>query len=182
MNHIKEIARRLKGLRESVELSCEEMAALTGIGKEQYESYESGECDIPVSFLYEMGEKMGVELSALLFGEEPRMATYYVTRAGKGPAVERTSAYRYQALASGFQRRKFTPLMVTVEPDDNREMTFNSHPGQEYDYVVEGTLEVVVDGHRIVLHEGDCVMYDSTRPHGMRALDGKPVKFLAVIS
>lgn len=182
MNHIKEVASRLKGLRESVDLTCAEMASRMGVAEETYISYESGECDIPVSFLYEIGEAMGVELSALLFGEEPKMASYYVTRAGKGPAIERTRAYRYQALASGFQQHKFTPLMVTVEPDDKREMTFNTHPGQEYDYVVDGCLEIVIDGKTIVLHEGDCVMYDSMRPHGMRALGGKPVRFLAVIS
>lgn len=181
MNHIQEVAYRLKGLRESVDLTIEEMAAQTGVADETYKAYENGELDIPVSFLHTIAEQMGVELTVLLFGEEPKMASYYVTRAGKGPSVERTKAYKYQALASGFIRRRFTPLMVTVEPDEHREMTLNSHQGQEYDYILEGDMEIMVGGHKIVLHPGDSIMYDAMQPHGMRAID-KTVRFIAVIS
>lgn len=182
MDHIKEVANRLKGLRESVEQTQEEMAAKTGIDVATYVAYENGTLDIPVSYLHRLAAQYGVELTVLLFGEEPKMNSYFVTRSGKGAAVERTKAYKYQGLAAGFSHRNFTPFMVTVEPKDNAEITLNSHVGQEFNYVVEGRMEITVAGRSLQLSEGDSIMFDSLQPHGMRALDGKPVKFLAIIS
>lgn len=63
--------------------------------------YESGTSDIPVSFLHQLATTYGVELTALLFGEEPKMHSYYITRAGRGVKVERTKAYSYH----GYRRR-----------------------------------------------------------------------------
>lgn len=182
MDHIKEVANRLKGLRESMELSQEEMASNTGVDVATYVSYENGGLDIPVSYLHRLAAQYGVELTVLLFGEEPKMSSYFVTRAGKGASVERTKAYKYQGLAAGFSRRNFTPFMVTVEPKEDLAITLNSHVGQEYNYVVEGRMEIVISGHSIYLGVGDSIMFDALQPHGMRALDGKPVKFLAIIS
>lgn len=182
MDHIKEVANRLKGLRESVEQTQAEMASKTGVDEATYVAYESGMRDIPVSYLHRLAAQYGVELTVLLFGEEPKMNSYFVTRSGKGASVERTKAYKYQGLATGFSNRNFTPFMVTVEPKENGEITLNSHTGQEYNYVVEGKMEILIAGHSIRLSEGDSIMFDSLQPHGMRALDGKPVKFLAIIS
>ncbi len=182
MDHVKEVANRLKGLRESVEQTQAEMALKTGVDEATYMAYESGTLDIPVSYLHRLAAQYGVELTVLLFGEEPKMNSYFVTRAGKGASVERTKAYKYQGLAAGFSHRNFTPFMVTVEPKEGGEITLNSHTGQEYNYVVEGKMEILIAGHSIRLSEGDSIMFDSLQPHGMRALDGKPVKFLAIIS
>jgi hypothetical protein len=35
--------------------------------------------------------------------------------------------------------------------------------------------------HELVLFEGDSIYFDATKPHGMKALNGKEVKFLAII-
>lgn len=96
--------------------------------------------------------------------------------------VERRKDYRYQSLAHNFIHKKAEPFLVTVEPDaEDAPVNFNSHPGQEFNYVLEGTLKVVLDGHELVLHEGDSLFFDSSVDHGMKALNGRPVKFLAII-
>jgi quercetin dioxygenase-like cupin family protein len=96
--------------------------------------------------------------------------------------MERTRAYKYQALASGFIGRKADPFVVTVEPDaEEKPIHLNSHSGQELNYVLEGKLLLSVDGHEMILNQGDSLYFDATLPHGMKALEGKPVKFLAVI-
>ena len=51
-----------------------------------------------------------------MFGEEPHMCSYFLTRRGKGMSVERKYAYKYQSLASGFSGRRADPFLVTVEP------------------------------------------------------------------
>ena len=95
MNHILEVANRLQGLRDALELSVEEFAADCGVTPQEYTNYETGVKDIPVSFLHRIAARYGIELTALLFGEEPKMQSYFVTRAGKGVKVERTKAYSY---------------------------------------------------------------------------------------
>lgn len=183
MNHIQEVANRLHGLRDALELSVEQIAEECGITPQEYADYEDGVKDIPVSFLHRIAAKYGVELTALLFGEEPKMQAYFVTRAGKGVKEERTKAYSYQDLAAGFSNRVVSPFIVTVEPvDADKDMTINSHQGQEFNYVLQGTMEIMVGGHTTILHPGDSIMFDATLPHGMRTKGGETVKFLAMIS
>ena len=88
-----------------------------------------------------------------LFGEEPKMNAYFITRAGAGVSVERRKAYKYEALASGFRDRKADPFIVTVEPAPaNAPMHLNSHEGQEMNYVLEGRLLIGLNGKEIVLN------------------------------
>lgn len=181
IENIENVARRLKGLRDALDLTVEEFAESCGIDTETYLKYESGNVDIPVSFIYTIAQTHGVELPVLLFGEEPKMSSYFVTRSGKGHRVERSAAYSYQSLAFGFAGKKQNPFMVTVEPHDSEEITLNTHNGQEFNYVVEGKMEIHIGKNVIILNEGDSIMFDSNIPHGMKALDGKTVKFLAVI-
>ncbi len=182
MDHLKQVAVRLKGLRDALDLTIDELASQCEISAELYTSYENGEIDIPVSFLHRISSTYGVELTALLFGEEPKMASHFVTRAGKGVKVERTKAYSYQDIAAGFAHRTMAPFIVTVEPDPDKPMTYNTHQGQEFNYVLEGQMEIVVGNSRIILNPGDSIMFDAHRRHGMKALGDSPVKFIAIIS
>lgn len=177
---IRDIAKRLAGLRDLLGIDANEIAAVCNVSVEEYQGYESGENDIPVSVLQNISKNYKVELTALLFGDEPNMKTFYLTRAGQGTAMERTHVYRYQALASGFAGRKADPFIVTVEPSVET-MHLNSHNGQEFNFVIEGSLLLRVGGHELNLNVGDSLYFDATQPHGMKALNGQPVKFLAII-
>lgn len=182
MDFIHQIAERLRGLRDALDLTQEQMAAECGVPVELLAEYESGARDIPVSFLHHLSSSYGVELSVLMFGNEPRMNSYFITRAGHGVKVERTGAYSYQDLAAGFLHRQMNPFMVTVEPSaEEGPLTLNTHEGQEFNYVVEGTLEITVAGHTNTLYPGDTIMFDARKPHGLRAV-GSTVKMLAIIS
>ncbi len=111
---IRQIADRIRGLREIARLSAETCARELGMPVETYKSYESGAADIPASFLYQVAHKFNVELSSLLTGEEPRLHVYCVTRAGRGVKVERRSDYDYQSLAFNFVDKKMEPFLITV--------------------------------------------------------------------
>lgn len=181
---LKIIAERIKGLRDIYGKSQQKMAEELGIPLEKYERYESGSEDIPVGILYQVAHKFNLELSALLIGEEPRLHTYSLTRKDRGISVERRKDYKYQNLAYNFIHKKAEPFLVTVEPEiegNNGEPNFNSHPGQEFDYVLEGTLQITLGNHEIILNEGDSLFYDSSVPHRMKALNNKTAKFLAII-
>ena len=177
---IRQIAERLKGLRESLDFSMEEMAKRCEKNASEVERYESGEIDIPMSYLFDVAQHLGIDTSTLISGDEPRMKSYFLTRKGKGVSIERTKVYKYQALASGFKNSVSEPFEVTVEPNENP-IYQNSHTGQEFNYVLEGRLQFRINGKDLILGEGDCIYFDSSNPHGMKALDGKSVKFLAII-
>lgn len=181
-DQIKQIAERLRGLREVLELSIEEIAEGAEVSAEEYSMAESGEYDISVSMLQKIARKYNIALDALMFGEEPKMNSYFLTRAGKGVSIERTKAYKYQSLASGFMNRDADPFIVTVEPKgDDTPMHYNSHNGQEFNYILEGRMLLSIGGKELILNEGDSIYFNSKLPHGMKALDGKKVRFLAVI-
>ena len=176
------IATRLRGLREVLDLSEQEVADSCHISLEQYRELESGKADISVNLLQTISRHYGISLDVLMFGEEPRMNSYFITRAGKGVSVERRKVYKYEALASGFRDRRIDPFIVTVEPaPDDAPMHLNMHPGQEMNYVLEGRLLIELNGKQIELEPGDSLYFDSGLPHGMKALDGKTVRFLAII-
>ena len=179
---IKQIGERLRGLRDVLDIPVESMASLCGITVDRYEKMERGEAELSVANLQKIAKKYGVSLDVLMFGEEPKMSTYFLTRKGQGQSIERRRAYQYESLASGFRGRKADPFIVTVDPkpaDTPKEM--NSHPGQEFNMVLEGTMELTIGPKELVLNEGDSVYFDATQPHGMRTVGDKHCKFLAII-
>jgi len=179
---IKLIATRIKDLREISEISIQTLASELQISEETYHSYESGDTDIPVSFLYQIANRFNVELAAILTGDGPKLHTYQLVRNGKGASVERREHYKYHNLANNFIGKRAEPFIVTVSTEpDSSPIHFNSHKGQEFNYIIEGTLKIIINGHELIMEEGDSVYFDSSSSHGMKALNGKQAKFLAII-
>ena len=136
-----------------------------------------------MNVLQTISRHYGISLDVLMFGEEPEdeRLFHHPRRKGRGggAAARRTS---YEALASGFRGRKIDPFIVTVEPAPaDAPMHLNSHDGQEMNYVLEGRLLISLNGREFELEPGDSLYFDSAQPHGMKALDGKTVRFLAII-
>lgn len=181
-DEIRLIARRIKELREISGLSVESLAKELGIQSDVYVSYESGASDIPVGFLYEIANRFKVELTAILTGSEPKLHNFALVRKGMGVLVERKKQYKYLSLAYNFINKKGEPFLVTVEPKAaGEEFAYSSHPGQEFNYMLEGRVQIVIDGHEMILSEGDSVYFDSGLSHGMKAMDDKPARLLAMI-
>lgn len=179
---LKLIAQRIRELREVSGVSAESLAKELEIPIEKYQEYESGNADFPVSLLYEIAGKFHVELTAILTGEEPKLKTHSVVRKGKGASIERRKAYKYQSLAYNFLNKSSEVFLVKVEPkSDDSSIEQNSHPGQEFNYVISGSLKVSIGKNEVVLNEGDSLYFDSHVPHSMKSLDNKPAEFLAFI-
>ena len=182
MKQIEQIAERLRGLRDAIDITVDDMAESCGIDISTYQAYESGTTDIPVSFLHKVSQVHGVELTTLMFGDEPKMSSYFITRKGKGEVVERTKAYKYQSLAAGFSGRRADPFIVTVHPTaPDAPITLNTHAGQEFNMVVRGRMTLRLNGKDLTLEEGDSIFFNAELPHGMKALDDDKVSFLAII-
>ena len=179
---IKEIASRVQELREISDLTVEEMALKLNLDVEFYKAYEAAEKDFPVSVLYEVASQLGVDLTELLTGVSPRLANCSLVRKGEGIAVDRYEGYDFESIAYKFIGRKIEPMIVTVGKDTEHNIPhLVTHPGQEFNYVVEGRVRVIFGGKDYLLNEGDCFYFDPTVPHAQTALDGKDAKFLTVI-
>ncbi len=179
---VRQIAQRLVGLREAEDMTAETLANLIGVPIELYKKYENAEEDIPVSVLYDVAGHFGLELTELLSGSAPKLKVYSHIKSGKGLAIERRKEYAYQNLSYNFANAHSEALLVTVPVSKEDEpMALTTHGGQEFNYLLEGRMEIVIDKNKIILEPGDSLYFDSTYPHGMKALDGKPAKFVCVI-
>lgn len=183
LENIKQIAQRIKALRELSDMSVETMSKELGVEASKYIEYESGEVDIPVSFLYAMAGKFNVELTALLTGEEPKLQRFSVVRKGKGLSIDRRKEYKYQDLAYNFMHKKSEVFLVTVDPEKENKNDIHkySHSGQEFNYILEGQMKFFFQDKEVILNPGDSVYFDSGYEHAMLALGDKTLKFVAVI-
>ena len=68
-DQIKQIAERLRGLRDVLELTAEDIARDCEISAEEYRLAETGDYDISVSMLQKIARKYGIALDALMFGK-----------------------------------------------------------------------------------------------------------------
>jgi mannose-6-phosphate isomerase-like protein (cupin superfamily)/DNA-binding XRE family transcriptional regulator len=181
-NTAKEIVERVRELREIEEISGETLARELGFDPAEYNQWESGEKEFPIGALVEIAMCFKVDIAELITGSTPKLKTYCITRAGGAPEVSRRPMYAYWNLAYNFHRKKGEPFLVEAKAETgDKPLSVNTHPGQEFDYVLEGRLLVSVGGHESELGPGDCIYYDSNEPHGMKALGGKPARFLAFV-
>jgi transcriptional regulator with XRE-family HTH domain len=179
---LEEVGSRLREMRELSKVTVEDMAKYLQMPVEQYNCYEDGKLDIPASSLIEIARKLDVDMGLLLTGEEPKMNIFTVTRAGEGVEMERRKQYKYQSLARKFAHKKAEPFIVTIDPRMATGKSHEySHPGQEFEYVLEGTLKIHIHDHEIILNVGDSIFFDSSYKHVMEALNDKPAKLLAVV-
>lgn len=179
---ILEIAARIRDAREIAGLTTEELAKKLNLPVATYQQFEAGQSDIPVSVLYGIANACNIELSALLTGADPRLRVYSIVRKDTGKSVARRKEYHYQSLADNFIHKKAEPFLVTVKPEaETVPYALNTHPGQEFNFVLQGAMKVVIGNYEVILNEGDALFFDSGYAHGMKALYGKTAQFLAIV-
>ena len=182
---IMQIAERIKGLRELLGISEQEMCHTLQLTPEAYADYEAGRRDFSFSLLYEIALKFGVDITELITGDMPRLSRFSLIRAGEGLPIERRKGFAYQHMAYLFKNRNSEPFRVVAKFDEtllNKPIAMSSHAGHEFYYILSGTLLVQIEDHRMELKPGDAVYYDAQNPHGMLAVGGEDCIFLAVIS
>ncbi len=181
---IQEMAQRIKTLREIVGISQEEMALKTGVTLEEYIDCEEGNDDLNFAFLYKCSLALNVDVTDIIDGSSPRLAGYTLTRKGEGQEIQKAHGMTYYNLAPSFKNRIAEPLYVVFPYDENsqnKDIELTTHEGQECDIVIKGALKVQVGDHVEILHEGDSIYYDSSKPHGMIAVENEDCIFYAFV-
>ena len=173
------IAARVREMREICGYTPEEIASDLGIDADVYKNYEKTGVDIPISVLYSLAAKFGVDFTDLLIGKSPLLDTYCLVRKGEGINIDRYPGYHFQSLAYKFIHRRMEPLLVTLEPGKKPDSV--THGGQEFNLVIEGSMAFIYDGREIVMNAGDSVYFDATHPHGQACASEQPAVFLTII-
>jgi transcriptional regulator with XRE-family HTH domain len=181
---VQEVAKRIRSLREDLELSIEDMAQATGRSAEEYAAQESGDKDFSFTFLYKCATAFGVDVVELLTGEAPHLKGYELIRKGEGLSIKRRAGFEYLHQAPFFSHKLCEPFIVTapyLAEEQDEPIHLSYHTGQELDYIISGHLRFAYEEHIEELGPGDTLYYDSSRGHGMIAIGGEPCVFLAVV-
>jgi len=181
---IMDVALRIWELREVSGYTREEMAQKLGLSLETYDKYESGNEDLPFSFIHNCAVLFGVELTDLLEGWSAHLTTYTVMRRGKGRVTSREHNNVVRDLAPRFKNKIAEPYWVTYsysEEQQNSPIQLISHNGHEFNIIFSGQLKVQIGEHIEVLTEGDSIYYNSSTPHGMIAVGGLDCVFCAIV-
>ena len=181
---IKEVAGRIKELREIEGLSQQDMALKTDVSLDEYQKCEQGESNLTFAFIYRCSLALKVNVTDIIEGYSPELKAFTVTRNGAGQIVSKAHGMTYYNMAYAFRNRIAEPLFVKAVYNDEaqyKDIELTTHDGQELDIVINGYLMVQVGSHKEVLGPGDTIYYDSSTPHGMIAVNGKDCDFYAVV-
>ena len=181
---LQEIAERISDMREVMGYSEAEMAEKTEVSLALYKAYESGEVDLPFTFIHKCALAFGIDITDLLEGHSSTLTSYTVTRKGMGQQTAKEAGIDIMNMAPKFKNKLAEPYWVRYEYSDelqHQPIHLTKHSGQEFDLVLSGALMVQVGSNKEVLHEGDSIYYNSSTPHGMIAVEGKDCVFCAVV-
>ncbi len=174
------ISARLKELRTFSDFSTADVASRLGIDEEEYIDYENGVSEIPINLIYKFASIMDTEPTYVMQGVLPSKEKVNVVYDGKGLSVKRYEGYAFTSLGGDFRKKTMNPMLVTIAPTDSPELVV--HGGQEFNYVLEGELRVIVDDKEYFLRAGDSIYFDPSYPHAQLAMGGKAARFLTVIN
>ena len=181
---IREVAQRIRELREISGFTVEEMAQRTNLSVEEYIQCEAGNRNLSIAFLYRCTLSFGVDFGDLLEGRSPKLRSYDLTRKGEGQRIEEAHHMIGYNLAADFRNRIALPLYMKAkyrEGAEYEDIELVTHEGQECDIVISGHLKIQSGSRTEILNPGDTIYYDSSTPHGMIAVGGEDCAFYAIV-
>ena len=90
------------------------MAEAAGVSASEYERLETGEYDFSFTFLFKCASKLGMDISELVSGSDPKLSFYNITRAGEGMPIRRRAGFNYRHLAPLLKNRMAEPSWCSV--------------------------------------------------------------------
>ncbi|MDR3186536.1 MAG: XRE family transcriptional regulator [Christensenellaceae bacterium] len=175
---LEKIRERIKDLRVFSDYTLEEFAKKLGISTDEYLEYESGQKSMSIGMLYSIAGALMIDPGVLLTGEDPKDKDVAVIYNGKGREITRYDGYSFSSLNNSFVDAAFEPMLVTIKEGVLPELV--RHGGEEFNYVIDGKLRVIVNEKDYYLTKGDSIYFDATFPHAQVAMT-TVARFLTVI-
>ena len=183
------VGSKIKGLRETKNLSIEEIAERSGLTVEQINSIEN-DVNLPsLGPLIKIARALGVRLGT--FMDDNDALGPVVTRAKdrekdssisfSNGATDARKHMEYHQLAQQKAGRHMEPFVIDINPEENPNFQLSAHEGEEFIYVMQGEVEIEYGKDKYLLTEGDSIFYDSIVKHHVHGAPGKSAKILAVV-
>lgn len=170
----------IKKLRNEKKLTLKQISEKTNLSISFLSQVERLKSSITLESLKKVSEALEVNPSYFFSSSEKKPQTAIVRNA-LSDLNNQPNSFIYKDLSGNIEHPLFTPLVVMLKPGDSRGNSY-SHNGQEFLYVLEGTLTVLIDEEMHDLHPYDCIHLDSTTPHNWLNQTDTDVKFLCISS
>ncbi len=190
MGNNKIIGAKIKSIRETKQLSIEEVAERSGLSIEQIERIE-GNIDFPsLAPLIKIARVLGVRLGTFL-DDQSELGPVVSRKKDSNDSnsigftnnsVENRKHMEYHSLSQDKSGRHMEPFLIDVAPsEEGSDFTMSSHEGEEFIYVLAGMVEINYGKNTYILEEGDSIYYDSIVAHHVHAAANHTAKILGVI-
>ena len=183
------VGAKIKGLRETKNISIEEVAERSGLTVEQITSIETDQNLPSLGPLIKIARALGVRLGT--FMDDNDALGPVVCRAEdrerdssisfSNGATDARKHMEYHPLAQQKAGRHMEPFVIDINPEDSPNYQLSEHEGEEFIYVMQGEVEIVYGKDTYTLKEGDSIFYDSIVKHHVHGAPGKSAKILAVV-
>ena len=170
----------IRRIREQKNITREDLSRSITMSQSDLENIEEQTVEPAVSDLLKIAGALGTDITALISGSKLSDKHVVVTRKEGRPSMERRGAYDYEFLASSFAGRHIEPFIIEVFEQPKEALDFSHHIGEEFHYVIEGTVCIVLGSEEHTLTQGDSIYFDSSLPHALRGVGGS-AKILTVL-
>ena len=183
------IGAKIKGIRESKNLTIEEISERSGLSADQIISVETDQNLPSLGPLIKIARALGVRLGTFLDDSDDLGPA--ICRAAdrekdssisfSNGATDARKHMEYHPLAQQKAGRHMEPFVIDIHPHGQQEYQLSAHEGEEFIYVMEGEVEIVYGKETYILKQGDSIFYDSIVKHHVHGSAGKSAKILAVV-
>lgn len=180
------VGEKIKQLRERKGLSLKGVADATGFSTALLSQMENHLVSPSLGSLIKLAKALEVRVGDF-FGEtqgEP----FAIVRKDERKKISRFASkegvsygYSYESLGFEKKDRRMEPFLVTLEPATLKTSKTSVHEGEEFIFVLEGEMEVILGDHTDILYSGDSIYYDSNIPHRVQCHQDKVTRILAVL-
>ena len=189
MESNKYIGGKVKSIRESRNLSINEVSDRSGVDMEQILRIENN-IELPsLAPLIKIARVLGVRLGTFLDDQtELGPVISRIKDCKEQDAIRFTNDSKvarkhmeYHSLSQDKAGRHMEPFLIDIDPTGQTGFSLSSHEGEEFIYVLEGSIEVIYGKDKYTLDTGDSIYYDSIVAHHVHAPNGAPARILGVV-
>lgn len=176
---IKRIGAQIRSRRQALGWTLDTLASRANLSKSYMSRVEEGDRQPSIAAFLSICRALGVSLGTLLNGERSSSAFRVVH--GAESATVAGNGLVYQVHSGGFPGAAMQPLRITISPNRAGKDLYR-HDGEEWLYVLSGTLAVTIGDERHMLQPGDSLHFDAAIGHRLEADGDREVEAILVAS
>lgn len=176
---MQEVSKKIRELRKERNLTLKELSQRTGFSISFLSQVERETSSIAITSLKKIADSLHVPITTFFKAYDNEH--FLVSKEEQKPFLIEGASTEYVKLSGTFQDRVLESLMITLQPKESHGHQF-SHQGEEFLYVLHGSLAVMIDGEEYMVNAGSSIHYPSGKPHFWTNLLDQKTTFLCVLT